>query len=219
MNVGSLFSGIGGIELGFEREGFKTLWFVENNEYCQKVLRKHWANVPIYGDIKTVAFRSLPPVDILTGGYPCQPWSKAGKRLGIKDERWLWNDFYKAICILRPKYVFMENVPEIVDFGGFSIVLKDLAKIRYDAEWQVIPASSVGAPHKRERIFSVAYPHRKRTKDNKRRTTTSRSSSVDDSVCFGDRVQKEEVFARWHSFIYSTQWLMGFPIKWTDVGP
>src|SRR3990167_7617774 len=111
MNVGALFAGIGGIELGFEREGFTTKWFVEKDEYCQAVLRKHWPDTPIYGDITKIDFRKLEPVDVLTGGFPCQDISNAGKRKGISGERsGLWKEYLRAISEIRPRIAFVENV-------------------------------------------------------------------------------------------------------------
>ena len=156
MNVGSLFSGIGGIELGFEREGFKTEWFVENNPYCKAILAKRFPNAKIYDDITQLDFASLPKVDVLTGGFPCQDISNAGKRAGIQGSRsGLWKYFAKSIRILRPQIVFVENVSALLN-RGLDTVLADLAKIGYDAEWHCVPASAVGAPHRRDRIFIIA---------------------------------------------------------------
>ncbi len=158
MNVGSLFSGIGGIELGFEREGFKTKWFVEKDLFCQCILNKHWPEASVYSDVSNINFSELEKVDILTGGFPCQDISVSGKGKGIVDgERSsLWKHFAKAIGILRPKYAVIENVSALT-FRGLSNVLEDLAKEGYDAEWFDLRASDFGAPHKRERIFIVAY--------------------------------------------------------------
>ena len=156
MNVGSLFSGIGGIELGFEREGFKTEWFVENTPYCKAILAKRFPNAKIYDDITQLDFASLPKVDVLTGGFPCQDISNAGKRAGIQGSRsGLWKYFAKSIRILRPQIVFVENVSALLN-RGLDTVLADLAKIGYDAEWHCVPASAVGAPHRRDRIFIIA---------------------------------------------------------------
>jgi DNA (cytosine-5)-methyltransferase 1 len=168
VNVGSLFSGIGGIELGFEKAGgFEVKWFVENEPYCQAVLRKHWSKVPIYGDIKTIDFRNLEKVDILTGGFPCQDISTAGKGKGLAGERsGLWREFVRAIGEIRPRIAFIENVPNLVN-KGLHVVLADLAKIGYDAEWVCICASDFGALHKRERIFIIAYPNSKRCNNSK----------------------------------------------------
>jgi len=159
-HVGSLFSGIGGIELGFEREGFETKWFIENNEYCQAVLRKTFPNIPIYGDISTVDFTRLESVDILTGGFPCQDISCANPRgEGITGERsGLWSYYKETIRVLRPRYAVIENVPNLAN-KGLNVVLGDLAEIGYDAEWEIISAREVGARHLRRRLFIVAYPN------------------------------------------------------------
>jgi len=160
MNVGSLFSGIGGIELGFEREGFHSRWFIENNRYCQAVLKRHFPETKVYGDITKVNFSSLEEVQILTGGFPCQDISVAGKQKGIKAERsGLWKYYAKAIRVLRPEVAVVENVPALT-YLGLNEVLADIAKVGYDAEWFNLSASAFGAPHQRERIFILAYPER-----------------------------------------------------------
>jgi len=157
MNVGSLFSGIGGIEHGFEQTGFTTKWFVEKDPYAQIILRKHFPNTIIYDDVTTLDFTTVPQIDILTGGFPCQDISNAGKRVGIEGSRSsLWKYYLKAIGILRPKYIFIENVSALIN-RGLDVVLADLAKVGYDAEWYCVPASAVGAPHQRDRIFIIAY--------------------------------------------------------------
>ena len=157
MNVGSLFSGIGGIELGFERTGFKTAWFVENDQYCQAILKKQFPDAVIYGDITQLDFTSLPKVDILTGGFPCQDISNAGKRTGITGNRSsLWKYYLEAIRILRPRFALIENVSALLN-RGLYVVLADLAEVGYDAEWHCVPASTVGAPHRRDRIFIMAH--------------------------------------------------------------
>jgi DNA (cytosine-5)-methyltransferase 1 len=158
LTVGSLFSGIGGIDLGLQRAGFKIAWQVEINEYCQKVLAKHWPDVARYGDIRTVGSHNLEAVDLMCGGFPCQDISNAGKRAGITGERsGLWSEFYRLICELRPRYVLVENVAALL-VRGIDTVLGDLAACGYDAEWQVLSAAQFGAPHLRERVFLVAYP-------------------------------------------------------------
>nr|MDO8117203.1 DNA (cytosine-5-)-methyltransferase [Candidatus Sigynarchaeota archaeon] len=159
LDVGSVVSGIGGIEFGLERTRyFRTKWFVESNEFCQNILRKHWPRIPIYGDITTLNFTTLPKVDMLTGGFPCQDISVAGTGKGIKEgtRSGLWFYFAKAIGILRPKYALIENVPMLAK-RGLDIVLANLAEAGYDAEWFDLRASDFGAPHRRERIFIVAY--------------------------------------------------------------
>lgn len=159
ITVGSLFSGIGGIELGLDRaKGFRTKWFVENNTFSKKILLQHWKEAIIYDDITKINWEALERVDMLTGGFPCQDISIAGKKAGIKEgtRSGLWSHFAKAIRILRPKFVLIENVSEITN-RGLNIVLADLAKEGYDAEWFDLRASDFGALHKRERIFIIAF--------------------------------------------------------------
>lgn len=157
---GSLFSGIGGIDLGLERAGMQCAWQVEINDYAQKVLAKHWPHVTRFRDVRECDKHNLTPVDLIAGGFPCQPHSLAGERKASQDERNLWPDFYRIICDLRPRWVLAENVPGLLSsedgwfFGG---ILRDLAAARYDAEWGVLSAAQFGAPHLRERVFIVAY--------------------------------------------------------------
>jgi DNA (cytosine-5)-methyltransferase 1 len=158
LTFGSLFAGIGGIDLGLERAGWTGRWQVEYEPYCQRVLAKHWPDVPRYGDIHDVDWTTVEPVDLIAGGFPCQPFSNAGKRLGKDDVRWLWPEFARAVGELRPRYVLVENVPGLLaGHGGMGAVLGDLAALGYDAEWDSIPASAVGAPHLRYRVWIVAY--------------------------------------------------------------
>lgn len=159
MYVGSLFSGIGGIEIGFEKAGFKTAWFVEKEEYAQKILRQHYPSTKIYDDITQIDFETVQPIDVLTGGFPCQDISNAGKRAGIEGSRSsLWKYYSKAIRVLRPKVVFIENVSALTR-RGLDVVLSDLASLGYDAEWHCVPASAVGANHQRDRIAILAYSY------------------------------------------------------------
>lgn len=157
LTFGSLFSGIGGIDLGLERAGMQCKWQVELDDYCLKVLAKHWPDVPRYGDIKELDPHDLAPVDLICGGFPCQPVSIAGKRLAQADERWLWPEFFRIVRTLRPRYVLVENVPGLLS-AGMGDVLGDLAADGYDAEWDCILAAAVGASHLRCRVFVVAYP-------------------------------------------------------------
>ena len=155
--VGSLFAGIGGIDLGLERTGlFRTVWFCERDPYCQRVLAKHWPDVPIFSDVSTLG-EETPAVDVLAGGFPCQPVSLAGKRLAQDDERWLWPHVERLVRVLRPRGVLLENVPGLLT-AGFDDVIGGLAACGYDAEWDCIPAAALGAPHRRDRVFVVAAP-------------------------------------------------------------
>jgi DNA (cytosine-5)-methyltransferase 1 len=161
MKFGSLFAGIGGIDLGLERAGMQCAWQVEINDLCRRVLSAHWPNVPKHKDIKDVGQQNLEPVDLVCGGFPCQPVSQAGNRQAQDDPRWLWPEFYRVVCELRPEWVLLENVTGILK-RGLTDVLGDFAEIGYDAEWQTISASAFGAPHLRQRVFIVAYPHQER---------------------------------------------------------
>ena len=156
MTVGSLFSGIGGFDIGLERVGMTMRWQVENDPYCNRVLRKHWPNVVRYGDIKFIDWHTVERVDLVCGGFPCQPVSVAGKRKGRADERWLWPEFARCVGVLRPRYVLIENVSGLL-VRGFADVLRDLAACGYSCEWDCVPASAVGAPHQRDRVWIVAY--------------------------------------------------------------
>jgi DNA (cytosine-5)-methyltransferase 1 len=161
LTVGSLFSGIGGLDLGLERAGMNVIWQSEIDPYACRVLSKHWPEVPNHGDIKTINWGNVVRPDVICGGYPCQPFSQAGKRRGEDDPRHLWPWVRDAISELRPRYAVLENVRGHVSLG-LSTVLGELAHIGYDAEWTVISAASLGAPHLRERVIIVAYPQCKR---------------------------------------------------------
>lgn len=157
LTVGSLFSGIGGLDLGLERAGMKVIWNCEIDPYASRVLKKHWPDILNIGNVKDVNWNDIPRPDVLCGGYPCQPFSTAGNRKGSTDERHLWPWVREAISVLRPRYAILENVRGHVSLG-LPAVLGDLAELRYDAEWQIISAASQHAPHLRERVFIVAYP-------------------------------------------------------------
>lgn len=157
MKVGSLFTGIGGLDLGLERAGMEIRWQVEIDPFCRAVLEKHWPHVPKYGDIREVKGDELETVDLICGGFPCQPVSIAGRRLGEADPRWLWPEFARIVRVVRPKYVLVENVPGLLS-RGMGNVLGALAEMGYDAEWFVFPAKAVGAAHLRERVFIFAHP-------------------------------------------------------------
>ena len=176
--VGSLFAGIGGFDLGFERAGFKTAWQVEIDPYCQKVLAKNFPEAERFGDIRECGSHNLKPVDVIAGGFPCQDISNAGKRAGIKGERsGLWSEMYRIIRELRPRYVLVENVAALLG-RGMGIVLGDLAEIGYDAEWEIISAADVGAHHLRERVWIVSYPISERYSQSTAFTYSGRSSNV-----------------------------------------
>lgn len=162
LTFGSLFAGIGGLDLGLERAGMVCKWQVEIDDYCNKVLEKHWPNVRRYGDVRECGKHNLVPVDLVCGGFPCQDVSHAGKRAGLKKgtRTGLWFEFARIIRELGPRWVLAENVPGLlsVDSGrGMGTILRDLAESGYDAEWDCIPAAAFGAPHLRYRVFIVAH--------------------------------------------------------------
>jgi DNA (cytosine-5)-methyltransferase 1 len=206
LTVGSLFSGIGGFDLGLERAGMRVVWQCEQDEFCRRVLAKHWPGVPCHPDVRALvadtAWRTqrdgrqrrswrcgrgigrdsgefpdewpadgpvpvpVPYVDVLCGGFPCQDLSVAGRQAGIDGRRsGLWGEYVRLVDVLRPRYVIVENVRNLLagDRGRwFGRVLGDLAACGYDAEWDCIPACAVGAPHRRDRVWLVAYPQRPR---------------------------------------------------------
>ena len=155
LTVGSLFSGIGGLDLGLERAGMRVIWQSEIDPYACRVLARHWPRVPNLGDVTAIDWGTVERPDVICGGYPCQPFSFAGARRGEDDPRHLWPHFARALRELRPRVALLENVPGHLSLG-FGDVLADLAAIGYDAEWECIPAAAVGAPHLRWRIFCIA---------------------------------------------------------------
>ena len=168
LTVGSLFSGIGGLDLGLERAGMKVIWQSEIDPYCNKVLKKHWPKVINHGNIKDIHWETVERPDIVCGGYPCQPFSLAGQRNGTDDPRHLWPWVRDAISALRPSYAILENVRGHLTLGGIQVV-GELAEIGYDAEWRVVSAAGMGAPHRRDRIIIVAYPNYSRSRTSERR--------------------------------------------------
>lgn len=157
-SYGSLFSGIGGVDLGLDRAGFTCKWQVENNAHAIRVLEKHWPEVPRYDDVKT--FDGGASVDLIAGGFPCQDISNAANnRSGLDGERsGLWWQMLRIIDRNKPPFVLIENVSRLLRMG-FGTILRELSERGYDAEWQTLRASQFGYPHKRARLFIVAYPN------------------------------------------------------------
>jgi len=179
LRVLDLFSGIGGFSLGLERTGgFETVAFCEIEPFPRKVLKKHWPEVPCYEDVSKltgdILARDGIAVDVITGGFPCQDISCAGKKAGIGEgtRSGLWSEIVRLIGELSPRYVIVENVaallagPSDKRGGWFGRILSDLAECGYDAEWRVISAASVGAPHRRNRVWVVAYPNSRNGKSS-----------------------------------------------------
>jgi site-specific DNA-cytosine methylase len=166
VRVLDLFAGIGGFTIGLERAGFETAAFCEIDPYAQKVLRKNWPGVPIYDDVRTITAERLAAdgigVDVITGGFPCQDISVAGNQAGIQDgtRSGLWSECARLIGELRPRYAIFENVTNLLNGergAWFKRVLWDISALGYDAEWHCIPASAVGAPHRRDRVWVLGY--------------------------------------------------------------
>lgn len=176
LKVLDLFSGIGGFSLGLERTGgFETVAFCEIEPFCRRVLAKHWPHVRQYEDVRELTARQLAAdgivPDVICGGFPCQDISIAGRGVGIEGSRsGLWKEYARLIGELRPELAIVENVSALLG-RGLDVVLGDLASLGYDAEWHCIPASAVGAPHRRDRLWVVANTERQRFRGSRCRTS------------------------------------------------
>jgi len=203
--IGSLFSGIGGLELGLEMAGLGPVaWQCEQDPWCRKVLAKHWPDATRYEDVRTLS--NPPRVDVMCGGFPCQDLSHAGKRAGLEGERsGLWWEYARLIHETQPRYVVIENVPGLLSdsspvvvppgldwlgdpptgslFGAFGAVLWALDALGFDAVWDCVPASAVGAPHRRDRVFIVAYSNGRRGQDRMRLSAVQGSGRPDPDRC------------------------------------
>ena len=180
LTFGSLFAGIGGFDLGFERAGMVCKWQVEINDYANKVLAKHWPAVHRERDIRECGKHNLEKVDVICGGFPCQDISYAGLGAGLDGERsGLFFEAIRLVCELGPRVVVLENVAALLT-RGLDRVLGTLAEIGFDAEWHCIPAAAVGAPHIRDRVFVLAYSASDRNskrKERARRAGTDKQSA------------------------------------------
>ena len=156
LTLGSLFSGIGGLELGLERAGCRVIWQSEIDPYASAVLRRHWPHVPNLGDITAIDWSTVERPDIICGGYPCPAFSQAARGRNVAPNLWPW--MRAAVAALRPRYVVLENVAAHLG-RGFASTLTDLHAIGFDVRWDVVTACTVGAPHTRRRLFAVGYPH------------------------------------------------------------
>jgi DNA (cytosine-5)-methyltransferase 1 len=162
MTVGSLCSGLGGFEYGFQlaSPSFQIKWQVEIDPFCRKVLAKHWPDVKRYEDLTTLTGDELEPVDLVCAGFPCQPVSVAGLRKAQADERWIWPHIARLVGVLRPRWVVLENTPGLFTANGghaFGEVIGDLAALGFDCEYETVSAQDVGAFHLRKRVWIVAY--------------------------------------------------------------
>jgi len=154
LTVGSICAGIGGWDLGLERAGMVTRWQVEIDPWCRRVLAKHFPDATRYEDAHAVDYAEVEDVDVIAAGYPCQPFSVAGRRAGFDDPRNVWPAVARAVRDIRPRFVLLENVAGHLAVG-FGDVLGDLSALGYCVEWDVLPAAAFGAPHLRERVWLV----------------------------------------------------------------
>lgn len=166
MRILDLFSGIGGFALGLQRAGFEIAAFCEIDPFCRKVLRKHWPDVAIYEDIRTLNADTLGldghwPIDVICGGFPCQPFSAAGQKRGTEDDRDLWPEMFRLVAQIRPRWVVGENVAGFLDMA-FTRTAADLESEGYEVRTVSLPACAIGAPHNRERIWIIAHDRRQR---------------------------------------------------------
>lgn len=163
MYVLDVFSGIAGFSLGLERSSMETAAFCEVCPEARAVIKKHWPDTPVFDDVRTlnantISSAGIKRIDVIAGGFPCQDISIAGKQAGLKGKRsGLWREFARLIGELKPAFAIIENVAALRG-NGLVTVLQDLWALGYDAEWHIIPASAVGLPHQRERLWVIAYP-------------------------------------------------------------
>jgi len=176
MKIGSLCSGYGGLDMAVEAYfNAETVWMCDNDKYASIVIKQRWG-LPNLGNLKEVDWTTVEPIDILTAGYPCQPFSNAGLRKGLNDERHIWPSIKEIISQLRPTIVILENVRGHLTIG-FKEVLQDLTEIGYDAQWAIVRASDVGAPHRRERLFVLAQPSNTNSSPSEQLRRASRAIS------------------------------------------
>lgn len=230
MKIGSLCSGYGGLDMAVEAfYGAETAWMCDIDRYASIVIKERWG-VPNLGDMKQVDWSNVEPVDILTAGYPCQPFSTAGQRKGSADERHLWPHIKEIISHLQPSRVILENVRGHLTLG-FKEVLQDLTEIGYDARWAIVRASDVGAPHQRARLFVIAYPNSRigRVSSSNNKTITPNATSQR----FQRSINKRDIYAQcsdiWNREIPNplaedklnpkfVEYMMGLPVGWvTDL--
>lgn len=191
LTCGSFFSGIGGLDLGFEAAGFTIIWQIEKDEFCRRVLKKNFPGVEQFADVRETGKHNLQPIDVAIGGFPCQPHSQAGQQKGAADDRDLWPEYRRNIAELEPVYVVAENVPGIRQ-TILDGVLSDLERLTYTV-WPIsVPAAALGAPHLRERIFIVAYSDQFRQKRNWTRQQWWRNESQN-----GGSVMADSASDRW----------------------
>lgn len=235
MRIGSLFSGYGGLDMAaMQTFNAELAWYSEIEPAACTVMKAHHPNVDNIGDVTQVDWSKVEPIDILTGGYPCQPFSTAGKRLGTNDERHLWPYVRQAISVLEPRLVILENVRGHLTLG-FDVVLGEISELGYDARWGIVRASDAGAPHQRARLFILAYPSSERLsrRGTQPSSVESQTRSTGHSAKMGSKSlswgKYEPTIRRWEQHTrpapepaierdgrprlnpYFVEWMMGLP--------
>jgi DNA (cytosine-5)-methyltransferase 1 len=202
MNVLSLFSGIGGLELGLERAGMTVVGQVEIDEFCRRVLAKHWPEVPRHDDVRTAVewWRSAvrPAVDVVAGGFPCQPVSEAGLKRAQQDDRWLWPAMAQVVADLSPEWVIGENVPGLLSLGVDDVV-RDLGRLGYRVRVGSISACAMGAPHARSRVFILAHAMRFGCEEGRAQHDAGRHREADAPATRRRRVAAPERSTGWET--------------------
>lgn len=218
MKIGSLCSGYGGLDMAVEAYfDAETIWMSDNDKYASIVIKERWG-LPNLGNLKEVDWTTVEPIDILTAGYPCQPFSNAGLRKGANDKRHIWPNIKEIISQLQPRIVILENVRGHLTLG-FKEVLKDLTEIGYDARWSIVRASDVGAPHRRERLFVIAQPSNSNGDEQQGDRPTQRLGSRFNSQS-EMRLQRTPNPLDINNKLNATfvEYMMGLPVGWvTDL--
>ena len=195
LKVLDLFSGIGGFSLGLESTGhFETVAFCEKDQFCQKVLKKHWSNIPIIDDVRRINGKEI-KADVVTGGFPCQPFSVAGKRKGTDDDRYLWDETIRVVRECKPRWFIGENVEGIVNINN-GLVLRqvqtDLEKEGFKVQCLIIPASGIGAWHQRKRVWIIANSERERLQ----RWRGEESNKNKDRLCENQKKKGNKIWSK-----------------------
>lgn len=221
MKIGSLCTGYGGLDMAVEVYfNAEMVWCAEVDKYASKVIQERF-NKPNLGDIKQIDWAFVEPIDILTAGYPCQPFSQVGLKKGLEDERHLFPYIAEAIRVLRPKFVILENVAAHLRIG-FNEVLGQFTKLGYDIKWSVISASEIGALHNRKRLFIIAYANGQglQRSGSKRYTAAELFEVNDGKLAIWERINGSapQPIKKGRSNAEFVEWLMGLPKGWvTDL--
>lgn len=236
MLIGSLCTGMGMLDHAVQQAaGGDLAWVADNDAGASKLLQHRYPDVPNAGDISKIDWRLIRRVDILTAGFPCQPVSVAGRKLGTADERWLWPEVWRAVRDLQPRLIVLENVDQLL-VRGADDVLGGLAAIGYDCAWHCVPAAWAGAPHLRERFYAIAYPHGTRLEGHPRkRRPDGEPAQGNSDACWGVFV---DAIRHWEGILGRpalvpavpgrtrnrlnpafVEWMMGVPEGWVTGVP